>query len=84
MFDFRVAICRKGFANFSGMMIDDLNYADTSDRSQVSGFSLVMEEEAVNFYDGSVGSALYTSSVGKIAKDFTPILRVLTFVDNRE
>ncbi len=85
LLDLRVAMS-EGFANaFSGMMINDVNYADASGKSQASGFSFsIGRKSRINkgfFSEGSVGSVLYNyyiSSENKIANDFTPIFSVLS------
>ena len=82
--DFRVAMS-EGFANaFSGMMIDNVNYADASGLAQSSGFTFsIGRKNRINkgyFSEGSVGSIFYnfyTSSLNKTANDFSPIFNVL-------
>lgn len=83
--DLRVAMS-EGFANaFSAMMLDDANYADASGIGQASGFSfnVAQKQWAVKgFYsEASIGSIFYnfyTSSLNKIANDFTPIFQILS------
>jgi hypothetical protein len=85
LLDFRVAMS-EGFANaFSGMMIDDINYADASGTGESSGFTFnIGKKNRSNkgfFSEGSVGSVMinyYTSSLNKIANDFTPIFNILS------
>lgn len=85
--DIRVAMS-EGFANaFSGMMTDDVNYADASDDDQSAGFSFnIGRKNRPNkgyFSEGSVGSIFYNfyiSNIDKTANDFTPIFKVLSNV----
>lgn len=85
LLDFRVAMS-EGFANaFSGIVIDNVNYADASGRSQSAGFLVnIGRKNRINkgfFNEGSIGSVLfnyYTSATGKFANDFTPIFKVLS------
>lgn len=85
LLDLRVAMS-EGFANaFSGMMINDINYADASGTAQASGFSFsIGRKNRINkgfFSEGSIGSVLfnyYTNGISKKANDFTPIFSVLT------
>ncbi|RYE37991.1 MAG: hypothetical protein EOP48_27805, partial [Sphingobacteriales bacterium] len=85
LLDFRVAMS-EGFANaFSGMMIDDVNYADSSGALQSSGFSFnIGRKSRPNkgfFSEGSIGSVLYnyySDGTNKTANDFTPIFNVLS------
>jgi hypothetical protein len=91
LLDFRVAMS-EGFANaFSGMMMNDVNYADASGASQASGFSFsIGRKNRVNkgfFSEGSVGSVLYnyyTDATNKTANDFTPIFKVLSNISYTE
>lgn len=84
LLDFRVAMS-EGFANaFSGMMIDQVNYADASGIGQSSGFTFnIGRKSRVNkgyFSEGSVGSVLYNyyaSNLNKTANDFLPIFTIL-------
>ncbi len=84
LLDFRVAMS-EGFANaFSGMMIDQVNYADASGIGQSSGFAFnIGRKNRVNkgyFSEGSVGSILYNyyaSNINKTANDFLPIFTIL-------
>ncbi|HOY23464.1 MAG TPA: hypothetical protein PK002_09930 [Cellvibrio sp.] len=85
LLDLRVAMS-EGFANaFSGMMIDQINYADASGSEQSSGFTFnIGRKNRVNkgyFSEGSIGSILYNyyvSSLNKTANDFVPIFNVLS------
>lgn len=85
LLDFRVAMS-EGFANaFSGMMIDNVNYADASGNAQTSGFTFsIARKNRINkgyFNEGSVGSILfnyYTNGTSKSANDFTPIFNALS------
>jgi hypothetical protein len=87
LLDLRVAMS-EGFANaFSGMMINDINYADASGAAQASGFSFsIGRKSRINkgfFSEGSIGSVLYnyyTNATNKTANDFTPIFNVLSSV----
>lgn len=87
LLDLRVAMS-EGFANaFSGMMTNDVNYADASGTAQSSGFSFsIGRKSRVNkgfFSEGSIGSVLYnyyTNGTNKAANDFTPIFNVLSNV----
>ncbi len=84
LLDLRVAMS-EGFANaFSGMMINQVNYADASGAEQSSGFTFnIARKNRVNkgyFSEGSVGAILYnyyTSSFNKTANDFIPIFNIL-------
>ncbi|GGY70448.1 hypothetical protein GCM10011613_13640 [Cellvibrio zantedeschiae] len=83
--DLRVAMS-EGFANaFSGMMINDVSYADASGVSQASGFFFsIGRKNRINkgfFSEGSIGSVLfnyYSSNENKTANDFSPIHKVLS------
>jgi hypothetical protein len=85
LLDLRVAMS-EGFANaFSGMMIDNINYADASGVGQSSGFTFsIGRKSRVNkgyFSEGSVGSVLYNyyaSNLNKTANDFLPIFNLLS------
>lgn len=85
LLDFRVAMS-EGFANaFSGMMIDDVNYADASGNAQASGFTFSIGRKNRSnkgyFNEGSIGSVFfnyYTNGTSKTANDFTPIFKVLS------
>jgi hypothetical protein len=85
LLDFRVSMS-EGFANaFSGMMINDVNYADSSGTGQASGFFFsIGKKSRVNkgfFSEGSIGSVFYnyyTNGTDKTANDFTPIFNVLS------
>ena len=85
--DIRVAMS-EGFANaFSGMMTDDINYADSSDVGQSSGFFFnigrTKRPSEGYFREGSIGSIFYNfyiSNINKTANDFTPIFKVLSHV----
>jgi len=91
LLDFRVAMS-EGFANaFSGMMNNDINYADSSGVAQASGFSFsIGRKTRINkgfFSEGSVGSVLYNyyaNGAGKMANDFTPIFNVLSSPSYKE
>ncbi len=84
LLDLRVAMS-EGFANaFSGMMIDQINYADASGTGQSSGFTFnIGQKNRMNkgyFSEGSVGSILYNyyaSNLNKTAHDFSPIFNIL-------
>lgn len=83
--DMRVAMS-EGFANaFSGMMINDVNYADAYGSLQSSGFFFsIGRKNRVNkgfFNEGSIGSILfnyYTSSNNKNANDYAHIHTILS------
>lgn len=83
--DMRVAMS-EGFANaFSGMMINDVNYADAYGASQSSGFFFsIGRKSRVNkgfFNEGSVGSILfnyYASSTNKNANDYSSVHAILS------
>jgi hypothetical protein len=83
--DFRVAMS-EGFANaFSGIVIDDVNYADASGTSQASGFNFsIGRKSRANkgfFNEGSIGSVLfnyYVSGDNKTASDYSPIHAILS------
>jgi hypothetical protein len=85
LLDLRVAMS-EGFANaFSGMMLNQINYADASGAEQSSGFTFnIGRKNRVNkgyFSEGSIGSILYNyyvSSLNKTANDFVPVFNVLS------
>lgn len=85
LLDFRVAMA-EGFANaFSGIMIDDINYADATGIEQRTGFSFsIGRKNGSNqgyFSAGSIGSVLYNyyiNGINKAANDFTPIFTILS------
>ncbi|MET0355564.1 MAG: hypothetical protein ABW044_02240, partial [Cellvibrio sp.] len=82
--DMRVAMS-EGFANaFSGMAINNPNYADALGVAQTSGFTFDIARKARSnkgyFSEGSIGSIFYNfyaSSESKLANDFTPIFKIL-------
>jgi len=84
LLDLRVAMS-EGFANaFSGMMLENPNYSDSSGIAQSSGFYFsIGKKNRVNkgyFSEGSVGSILYnyyTADFDKVPNDFSPIFNVL-------
>lgn len=83
--DMRVAMS-EGFSNaFSAMMLDDPNYRDASGQQQTDGFTnnVSRKSHVVRgwYSEASVESVLYnfyTSSNGKLARDFTDIFSVLS------
>lgn len=85
LLDFRVAMS-EGFANaFSGMMTDDVYYADASGAGETSGFSFSIGKKNRSnkgyFSEGSIGSVFYnyyTSNTNKTPNDFTPIFSALS------
>lgn len=83
--DIRVAMS-EGFANsFSGMMLNDVNYADAFGEAQKQGFFFNIGRKSLlnkgAFNERSIGSVLfnyYISADNKIANDYTPIHTILS------
>jgi len=86
--DMRVAMS-EGFANaFSAMMLDDVNYRDSSGPQQSDGFSnnISQKNNSVRgwYSEASVQSVLYNfyaSNSGKTAKNFADIFQVINAVN---
>lgn len=86
--DMRVAMS-EGFANaFSAMILDDPNYRDASGLQQADGFTndVSRKNHSVRgwYSEASVQSVLYNfyaSDIGKVARDFTDIFKVINSPD---
>ncbi|PUA26509.1 MAG: hypothetical protein B0W54_22415 [Cellvibrio sp. 79] len=85
--DMRVAMS-EGFANaFSAMMLDDVNYRDSSGPQQGDGFfnNISQKNNSIRgwYSEASVQSILYNfyaSNTGKTAKNFTDIFQIINAV----
>ena len=86
--DMRVAMS-EGFANaFSAMMLDDVNYRDSSGMQQGDGFfnNISLKNNSVRgwYSEASVQSVLYNfyaSNSGKTAKNFSDIFQIINAVN---